>query len=435
MASIQFRIRSKANKHVAIKVRLSISRSGVFELNSGFNTHPDNWGKNNFPKQNSEDGKKLFSNLKKLETFIHAKLNEDQGSETVINSYWLEKCVNDCFNRVSASDSNIFSNYVQHIIDNASTRKVKRAGKIKIGLSKNTIKNYRMFKNVFTRYEVSIKRQISFMEINNPFIERFTTWLLNNENYGVSYAGKHLDMIKTVCLDADRNEIRVHPHSKVIQSFRKTDDDRYIQTLSFEELDKVREAIIETEELKNVRNWMLLGCEIAQRSGDLLELKPEDFRYKNGLLYLDVDQEKVGKDVTVPIIKPHIIKIIENDFPKQINYDRFNDLIKVVCQVAGLTQIVEGEKRNPLTNRVEFGRYPKWELISTHCLRRSFATNYYMRIPTPLLMTITGHSKESTFLVYINKRQDKDANADLFRKLVQDWEREKITKLQVIRSS
>ena len=35
-------------------------------------------------------------------------------------------------------------------------------------------------------------------------------------------------------------------------------------------------------------------------------------------------------------------------------------------------------------------------------------------------MKITGHSKESLFLIYINKREDKDANADLFMKYTQE---------------
>jgi hypothetical protein len=46
-------------------------------------------------------------------------------------------------------------------------------------------------------------------------------------------------------------------------------------------------------------------------------------------------------------------------------------------------------------------------------MRRSFVSNYYGKIETPLLMNITGHSKESTFLVYIEKHQNKDALADV----------------------
>jgi len=49
-----------------------------------------------------------------------------------------------------------------------------------------------------------------------------------------------------------------------------------------------------------------------------------------------------------------------------------------------------------------------------HIMRRSFASNHYEEIETPLLMNITGHTKESTFLTYISTHQNKDALADLF---------------------
>jgi hypothetical protein len=47
-------------------------------------------------------------------------------------------------------------------------------------------------------------------------------------------------------------------------------------------------------------------------------------------------------------------------------------------------------------------------------MRRSSASNYYGKIETPLLMNITGHSKERTFLTYIGTHQNKDALADVF---------------------
>ncbi|WP_343643998.1 hypothetical protein [Chryseobacterium sp.] len=40
--------------------------------------------------------------------------------------------------------------------------------------------------------------------------------------------------------------------------------------------------------------------------------------------------------------------------------------------------------------------------MSSHIGRRSFATNFYGKIPTPLLMEATGHSTEKMFLQYIN---------------------------------
>jgi integrase len=73
-----------------------------------------------------------------------------------------------------------------------------------------------------------------------------------------------------------------------------------------------------------------------------------------------------------------------------------------------------GLKITQKTRRKEIINAPKYELITSHTMRRSFATNYFGKIETPLLMNITGHSKESTFLTYIGTHQNKDALADLF---------------------
>ena len=59
------------------------------------------------------------------------------------------------------------------------------------------------------------------------------------------------------------------------------------------------------------------------------------------------------------------------------------------------TRITKGGKR------VLSGSF-KYDLISTHTARRSFATNAYKSgIPGLLLMKITGHKTEQAFLKYI----------------------------------
>jgi len=56
--------------------------------------------------------------------------------------------------------------------------------------------------------------------------------------------------------------------------------------------------------------------------------------------------------------------------------------------------------------------------IGTHTGRRSFATIHYAKLPTPLIMRVTGHKKESTFLGYIHKSPNDhiDAFFDLYKK-------------------
>jgi integrase len=62
--------------------------------------------------------------------------------------------------------------------------------------------------------------------------------------------------------------------------------------------------------------------------------------------------------------------------------------------------------------RKEVGMYKKWELITSHIGRRSFATNFYGTIPTTYLINVTGHSSESMFLNYLGK-----SNKDLAMEL------------------
>ncbi len=147
---------------------------------------------------------------------------------------------------------------------------------------------------------------------------------------------------------------------------------------------------------------------------------------------LDVVQQKTKKSVTVGIISPYIIDIIENNFPYKIPHQKLNDFVKVVCKMAGIVEVVKGNKLNTETNRKEVGFYPKYQLIASHCFRRSFCTNYYKKIPTPILINISGHSKESMFLTYISEDTDKDANADLFMKFYETINKDKEPQLKVV---
>ena len=104
------------------------------------------------------------------------------------------------------------------------------------------------------------------------------------------------------------------------------------------------------------------------------------------------------------------------NFQEKVSQVTFNKEIKTLCKLAGIDEWVSGFKNNPKTRRKEIVKAPKYEFVTSHIMRRSFASNYYGKIETPLLMNITGHTKESTFLTYIGTHQNKDALADLFMK-------------------
>ncbi|SCY25629.1 tyrosine-type recombinase/integrase [Flavobacterium caeni] len=433
MASISFRVRSKANKKAAIKIRVSIDRQNVFETNTGFSIHPKNWSsETGLPKQTTAENKQIQSNLKKLDAFVWENLNADSGGSVIIDQFWLEEKVASCFNRIEKTDIGLLVHYLQELIDNAATRKVKVPGGYKMGISKSRVNSFIATKNVIVEYQAIIKKQLHFLDLSETTVDKFTNWLLVTKKYAINTASKFVANIKTISREAERKGIPVHPFAKYIEVFSESDDDRYIQTLSFAEQKQILDTHFEREALKNAKKWLLIGCEIGQRAEDLLILTKKNVRYKDGRMFMDIFQEKTNKRVTVGVAAPHIIDIIENDFPYEISDQKFNDYIKEVCETAGINEMVEGKIFDALTDRKLLGTFEKYKLITSHCCRRSFATNYYRKMQTSVLMKITGHSRESIFLRYINQRENQDDNAELFIRLHEEIHRVGEPQLQVV---
>jgi integrase len=347
MATVQFRLRSTANKNVSIKVRLINGKNLDIELNTGFTINPKDWSETtDRPKQNNTENKLIFNNLKKLESFIFENLNNDLGNGVLIDNYWLQNQINTCFERVEKTDNGLLTNHIQYIIDNANTRKIK--GTSKIGISQSRIKNLETFKKLVEVYQKETKKTINFLDINKQFVDRFINWLMNTKKFSTNYSGKVIDNLKTVCLDAEKLDIKTNPYTKQIEGFSESNEDRYIVTLSFNELDKISDAKIKNPAYDNARKWLLIGCEIGQRAGDLLNITKENIRYKGGNMYLDLTQQKTGKSVTIGIVNTRIIDIIENNFPHKISTQKLNFYIKKVCEIAEINEMTEGKMDIPV---------------------------------------------------------------------------------------
>ena len=162
---------------------------------------------------------------------------------------------------------------------------------------------------------------------------------------------------------------------------------------------------------------MLFGLYVGQRVSDLLTLKPSQLRFIENGVYIDINQQKTDKYVTAGIVDSDVIKILKKNFSYSISAQLFNRQIKQICHVAELNNMVSGYKLCSKTRRKKLGTHPKYSLLSSHNLRRSCATNYFGKIETPILMQITGHSKESTFLSYIGSQVNNDTYADAFMKV------------------
>ena len=396
MASIKFLIQSKT-KTAPIYLRLSINRQQVYKRKTGLFINPNNWSKDKgLPKQTTASNKNLSTELSELQNKILKQLNEANTKGEVITGDWLQYQIDLHFERIAENKKSEFVlDIIQNIIDNAHLRRNSKGG---MGLSKTRKNSFETLKTCFEKFQD--KNRYKIKDINTSLSNDFLRYLLNEGNYAESTATKRIADLKTVCFEAESEGIKINPQLRKIKSV-KIDND-FVIYLTPEELEKIKKADIKSPALENARKWLLLGCSIGQRGGDLLNLNESNFVTRNGYDVIELKQQKTAKNITIPV-SPITKEIIETGLPYKISMQRFNEYIKEVCKIAEINEKIEGKIMDKKTKRKKLGFYPKHQLITSHICRRSYASNNYGSISTTLLMQVTGHSTERTFLNYIGK--------------------------------
>lgn len=400
MATVKFLLQSK-KENSNIYVRYSVSRDIVLKRKTGFLIDAKDWSiDKSLPKTSNEDLKGLRIKLEKLAFFINEAHNKAVSAGIEFNGEWLQLQIDLFNNKVPVIDLDILTTYIQKYIDEAPFKQNAKKG---LGLSNGRVQNLKLFKKTIIRYEEEFlqKKSILIKDIDLRWVERYKIWLFN-QGYSPNYVGKNIANIRTICFDASKNEVETSPQIKNIKGISESKEPEDIIFLTEEEQESIKAAPLLREALLNARKWLLLGCLIGQRGGDLLSITQNNIKEINGVKIIELKQQKTGKMVAIPLL-PDAVQIVESGLPYKISLVHFNEYIKDVCLAAGLNTPIKGRKkinqRKPNVKDV----YPKYKMVTSHICRRSFATNFYGRIPTPILKDITGHGSERMFLAYIGK--------------------------------
>ena len=402
MATLKYIIRSKTSP-ANIYVRYSISKTLVLQKKTGYIIDPKEWHKDpkkGEPIQKTPELKSLKLTLDKMALFINDAYNRDIGQGATFGSDWLGLQIDLFNNKIPVIAFDVLTNYIQKYIDEAP---FKQNAKKSLGLSKGRVQNLKLFKNTVLKYEAEVLNGISIIirDINLSFIEKYKSWMFK-KGYTANYVGKNIANFRTICLDAERNDIEISSQVKNIKSISEQKEPEDIIFLTEEEQEAIKSAPLEREALINARKWLLLGCLIGQRGGDLLNITAKNIKSVGEHKIIELKQQKTGKLVAIPLL-PKALEIINSGLPYHISLTRFNEYIKDVCEAAQLNTPTSGREKLNNNSATIKGIFPKYKLVSSHICRRSFATNFYGHFPTPLLMSLTAHGTERMFLQYIGK--------------------------------
>ncbi|MGS2727520.1 tyrosine-type recombinase/integrase [Psychroserpens sp. BH13MA-6] len=402
MAATKYYLQSKRDS-APIYIRFSNGTKFNIKRKIGVNIHPSDWSKKtNYPINKDKFTKSLKSKLLKLESFILEEFNEDNSLGKTINGHWLENKINHFFNRTNFNNpfETVFG-IIEYIIKHAHTRK---NGKGAIGLSYNRIKGYKNLRVVLEKYNDG--QDISIKSIDKDYINRFTHWLLNEENYKISTTNKKISDLKGICFEAESHGISINTQLRHIKGLTEQKNEQVI-ILNRKELEQISLTEIENKSLLNVKKWLLLGCEIGQRLDDLLNVTENNIHpsKQGNFRIIKITQQKGHNTVQIPL-NDIAEEVIKDGLPYKISKVNFNKYVKKLCKDCNIDEKIQHFKLDPETNRKKKSFYKKYELITGHTCRRSFASNYYGLMPNSLIMKVTGHVQERTFLKYIGKSDE-----------------------------
>lgn len=300
-------------------------------------------------------------------------------------------------------------------------RLIKRGTKSGQRYGASAIKNYGITLSAINRYlKFNGKKDLEFTEVNQSFYNDFLHFCYEIEQKEKATFAGYVKNIKTLMAEVDLKSQTVN--------FTKPTYEAHTVYLTSQQIDLLASLDLSNPEsyvtndkgariyyptLERVRDLFLIGAYTGLRFSDFSVLNSKSI---NGN-YIEVKQIKTGGLVTIPImskLKPVLAKYA-NELPT-ISNQKFNDYIKHVAELAGLNKIEV--IRNTKGNKENTTKAPLHALITSHCCRRSYATNMFKAgVPPMLIMGSTGHKTESSFLKYI--RTDSKEKAKLLAETMQ----------------
>lgn len=269
----------------------------------------------------------------------------------------------------------------------------------------NTVKCYKQTAREIEGYITLTGKRLRFENVNLDFYLSFVDYL-TNKRYSPNTIGARIKDLKMFMNEAYERNLHSNMDFKK-KRFSKPKEETTAIYLNSDELEKIYACNLgNNPKLDKIRDLFLIGCCTGLRFSDLSLLSADNINSVDGTI--TVKTVKTGKTVIIPLhtVVREILEKYENELPKVPSNQKFNDYIKDVAKIAEINEPIRLQKTKGSFNYME--TEPKYNLVTSHTARRSFATNAYLAGLRPIsIMKITGHKTESSFMKYI-KVSDKE---------------------------
>lgn len=418
MASANLYLKSTKNPS-PIYLRFIEGRTIDLWVKTGLAINPQYWDKKNQKIRDVIDvpnRKDLNSKLAKLKIFVVDEYNLAFSNGVIIDRNWIDDVIKKFFNRPAEENKLKIEPYKIYFTDFGEWWLKDVAPKFKVGPNKymdeKTIAHYQSLLDNVIKYEG--KNKIKFRDITSEVLDDFSLFLCDKEDYSPATAKRKLGRFKFFCQRAEELNFEVNKGYKS-KVFVKAEDMDYLHPyLNEDEIEKIFKLdLTHDQTLDNVRDNLIIGLWTGLRISDFLTKLNLDFIKED---FIEIKTKKTGHSVAVPL-HPQVKSILDKRgglLPGKISEQKFNKYVKIIGQIAEIDEQVIGgvpivDKDTGIKRKV-VGTYKKYELMSSHICRRSFATNLFGLVSNKVIMDCAGWKSESQMLAYIKKTNRESAN-------------------------
>lgn len=408
MANVTFKLRSpKGNAPQMIYLICRFGRNDKLAYSTGLKVFPAHWNKDKMRARNIVEaiGKDAINaRLNELQAVTETHIIELKTKGKAVSKEALRKFL-DLYTHNQLSDTeNTLHGFVEGYLARNSSRVNPNTGKlISYKVKREHERTYELLQEFEKAKNKGVK--LDFEDITLDFYADFTAYL-QELSLSVNTIGHKIQTFKAWLNEATEKGINKSQQYKSHRFKAITEETENIY-LTNSELEKLYNYEYKTESLTRVRDLFLIGAYTGLRFSDFTSITADNIRFNT----LHIEQQKTGKPVSIPMhpIVLSIWKKYNGQLPTIISNQKFNDYLKEVCKLAGIDSpeqksITKGGMRLKKT-------YKKYELVSSHTARRSFATNLYLSgFPTLSIMQITGHKTETAFMKYIKVTANQHAS-------------------------
>ena len=278
-----------------------------------------------------------------------------------------------------------------------------------------TLQRYRHVLSTLVEWSAATGRPLSYDAMTVEFYLQYSAWLSEARSVSDATVSNYIKTIKTFMRWAKFKGY--HANSAYEQFYR---DKRTSETiaLTLDELRTIRDHdLSDAPRLARVRDHFLLQCYTGMRYGDLQRLEPRHFDDALGVIRFTT--EKTNTRCIIPITAP--LRTLLERYPSRLfelpSGVKQNLYLKELGERVGMIQEVSTE-RYMQGRRVE-ETHKKYELLTTHVARRSFATlSVRFGVPESVIGVVMGHSRKGMLQQHYVKL-DEEAVRDL---VVRAWE-------------